>query len=118
VVVCASEECGEVVRSGERFCPRAVVGEDWNGTRDEQLAKPPSFSAPRHRFLCLSFPPPLFSLVVVAKWINQGCMYVYGMLTENDISVGRARDSSRGREGCVGVKRFSLIFYLLEVEVK
>lgn len=42
-------------------------------------------------------------------------MYVYGMLTENDISVGRARDSSRGREE---VKRFCLIFYLLEVEVK
>lgn len=38
--------------------------------REEQLAKPPSFSAPRHRFLCLSFPPPLFSLVVVAKWVD------------------------------------------------
>jgi hypothetical protein len=32
---------------------------------------------------------------------------VYGMLTENDISVGRARDSSRGRGVCGGEKVLS-----------
>jgi len=40
------------------------------------------------------------------RLINQGRMYVYGMLTENDIPVGseKARDSSsREREGASGV---------------
>lgn len=32
---------------------------------------------------------------------------MYGMLTENDISVGRARDSSRGRGVCGGEKVLS-----------